>query len=194
MEILSILMVAMMIEAVVEAIKPLWKADGKSLTAAEMVSILIGMLVAVTCQINMLAPFVQLDAPVWMEYVFYALTGIALGRGPSFVHDLWTRLKEWSMGNVEEARLATGVLVADQIDLEITHWSLARLRAFCALNNIPCDGCETREQYMDAIEEWCVAAPVEELKDPETPREKNYTDPDAYLMREAGNPPIDGAV
>lgn len=189
MEILSIMMVAMMIEAVVEAMKPLWKADGNSLTAAEIVSILVGMLVAVTCRINMLAPFVKLNAPVWMEYIFYALTGIALGRGPSFVHDLWKNLKAWSEGELMEP--ATGVLVEDRIDLEITHWSLAQLRSFCHLNSIECAGCETREDYMDAIERWGKPVDDELLKDPETPK---YTDPDAYLMRETGNPPIDGAV
>jgi len=85
---------------------------------------------------------------------------------------------------------ADGLLAAEQIELQITHWSLARLRAFCALNNIPSVGCETREQYMDAIEEWCITAPAEELKDPETPKETGYTDPDAYLMRECAHPPL----
>ena len=44
---------------------------------------------------------------------------------------------------------------------------------------------------MDAIERWGKPVDDELLKDPETPK---YTDPDAYLMRETGNPPIDGAV
>ena len=192
MELLSILLVALMIEAVVETVKPLWKADGKHLTAAEIVSILIGMLVAVTCKINMLAPFVALDAPVWVEYIFYALTGIALGRGPSFVHDLWTKINEWSNGNFVTETVQTGVAYLDDEDLNIENWSLPMLRSFCASNGIPCAGCTTRQDYMDAIENWGVTVPAAEegLKDPETPK---YTDPDAYLMRETGNPPTDGA-
>ena len=130
MELLSILLVALMIEAVVETVKPLWKADGKHLTAAEIVSILIGMLVAVTCKINMLAPFVALDAPVWVEYIFYALTGIALGRGPSFVHDLWTKINEWSNGNFVTETVQTGTAYLDDEDLNIENWSLPMLRSF----------------------------------------------------------------
>lgn len=39
------------------------------------------------------------------------------------------------------------------VDVNIEHWSLAQLRAFCQLNDIPCDGCIERDDYYRAIEE-----------------------------------------
>ena len=50
----------------------------------------------------MLAYVVELSYPVWVEYVFYALTGIAIGRGTNFLYDLWNKLKEWQTGKLEE--------------------------------------------------------------------------------------------
>lgn len=41
-------------------------------------------------------------------------------------------------------------------DLEITHWNVDQLRSFCLLNNIPVDGCVTKEDYMWAIERGSV--------------------------------------
>jgi len=39
-------------------------------------------------------------------------------------------------------------------DIEITHWPLEQLKSFCELNGVPCEGCETREDYIDAIGHW----------------------------------------
>ena len=38
-----------------------------------------------------------------------------------------------------------------EVQLNIDKWSLEQLKSFCALNEIPTDGCLTREDYMDAI-------------------------------------------
>lgn len=43
-------------------------------------------------------------------------------------------------------------LQEEEIDIEISHWTLEQLQAFCIMNHVPAEGCETREQYMDAIE------------------------------------------
>ena len=59
-----------------------------------------GILLAVTCRINMLAYVVDIAYPAWVEYIFYALTGIAIGRGTNFIYDLWKKLKEWQSGNL----------------------------------------------------------------------------------------------
>lgn len=40
------------------------------------------------------------------------------------------------------------------VDVEITHWPLEQLKSFCELNGVPCEGCETREDYIDAIGHW----------------------------------------
>lgn len=52
-----------------------------------------------------------------------------------------------SDNDVCEAAAAQG-----NVDVEITHWSLSQLAAFCAQNGIDASGCKTREEYIDAIE------------------------------------------
>ena len=42
--------------------------------------------------------------------------------------------------------------IVDGVDVNIAHWPLEQLKAFCEDNGIDCAGCETREDYMDAIE------------------------------------------
>ena len=39
-------------------------------------------------------------------------------------------------------------------EVDISKWSLEQLKAFCALNQIPAEGCESREDYMLAIENY----------------------------------------
>ena len=94
MEIVSILMIALLIEAAVKAIKPLWNRDAERVSAPELVSIALGVALAVLLRINLLEYVVRIDAPDGARYVFYVLTGIALGRGPSFLHDLWKAFQE----------------------------------------------------------------------------------------------------
>ncbi|MBQ6960894.1 MAG: hypothetical protein IJP78_07965 [Clostridia bacterium] len=40
----------------------------------------------------------------------------------------------------------------DVYDTNIENWTLEQLKSFCELNDIPADGCVTREDYMNAIE------------------------------------------
>lgn len=99
---IDVILIALFIEAIVNALKPIWTKGENRLTVSEYVSMGMGILLAVTCKINMLAYVVELDLPypVWVEYVFYVLTGIAIGRGTNFLYDLWDKLKEWKNGNV----------------------------------------------------------------------------------------------
>ena len=62
------------------------------ITIAETVSVSIGVVIVVVAKINFLAGVVDVTQPVLL-YVLYALTGVALGRGPSFVHDLWGKIR-----------------------------------------------------------------------------------------------------
>jgi hypothetical protein len=106
MQYINIVLIAMFIEGVVTAIKPLWSRNGsEEMSVSEIVSIVIGIVLAVSCRINMLAYFVQdsflAETPVFVHYIFYAMTGVALGRGPSFLWDLWNRIKNAS-GGAEE--------------------------------------------------------------------------------------------
>lgn len=93
MDLANLIILALFVEAIVQTLKPLWdKAAGK-ITVAEIVSMGIGVVIAVVAKINFLAGLVDISEPVLL-YVLYVLSGVALGRGPSFVHDLWGNIKE----------------------------------------------------------------------------------------------------
>lgn len=93
MSISNLILLALFIEAIVDALKPIWSKDsGLSLT--QIVSMAIGVLVACVCRFNMVAEFMPPDLPAWINWVWYVMTGIAIGRGPSFLFDLWERIKQ----------------------------------------------------------------------------------------------------
>lgn len=153
---INIIMLALFLEAIVSAIKPLWKDSGKGLTVTEIVSIVIGVVLAVALRIDLFSVLVELEirwsGPTWINYVFYVMSGVAIGRGPSFVYDLWENIKKWGGMNTAEAVTLDEVkTVETTIDLEITHWSVAQLRRFCEDNGIPCEGCITKDEYINAI-------------------------------------------
>ncbi len=152
MQITDIILIALFIEAVVNAIKPIWVKEGEKFTVSEYVSMAMGILLAVSCKINMLAYVVEVNYPLWVEYIFYVLTGVAIGRGTNFLYDLWKKLKEWQNGNILEATDSYALLDDEDFDLDVTNWSLAQFKSFCALNNVNATGCETRDDYINAIE------------------------------------------
>ncbi len=152
MQITDIILIALFIEAIVNAIKPIWVKEGEKFTVSEYVSMAMGILLAVSCKINMLAYVVEVNYPLWVEYIFYVLTGVAIGRGTNFLYDLWKKLKEWQNGNVLEATDSYALLDDEDFDLDVTNWSLVQLKSFCALNNVNATGCETRDDYINAIE------------------------------------------
>ena len=155
MPIVNILLLAVLIEAVVSAIKPLWSKDSERMSVAEIVSICLGVGLCVSCKIDMLEYIVEWDllknAPPWVPYIFYILTGVALGRGPSFLWDLWQRIKKYA----DDGGLAAApidLLENGEPDLNIDNWSLEQLKGFCLLNGIQTGGCVSREDYVNAIE------------------------------------------
>jgi len=94
----SIIVIALFIEAVVGALKPLWKADGTPMTITEIVSICIGILIAVLTKMDIVSyacDYSVWDMPEWAHYILYVMTGIGVGRGPSFVYDLWKAMMKW---------------------------------------------------------------------------------------------------
>ena len=98
MRMINVIMLALFVEAIVSAVKPIWKADGKAMSVTEIVSIVIGIVLAVALKIDLLGQLVDIDVwwngPDWVMYVFYVMSGVAIGRGPSFVYDLWESLKK----------------------------------------------------------------------------------------------------
>lgn len=154
MYMIDYVLIAMFIEAVVSAIKPLWSKDGERMSVAEMVSLGLGVVLALVCRMNVMVYMVDWDVlregvPGWMDVVFRVMTGVAIGRGPSFLWDLWQRMRETA-----EKKLPIEGEIVGGVDVEISHWTLEQLRSFCELNGVPAEGCETREDYMDAIEHW----------------------------------------
>lgn len=93
MDLVNLIILALFVEAVVQTLKPLWDKAAGGITVAEIVSMGIGVVIAVIAKINFLAGVVNVTQPVLL-FVLYVLTGIALGRGPSFVHDLWIKVRE----------------------------------------------------------------------------------------------------
>ncbi|MPN61862.1 hypothetical protein SDC9_209607 [bioreactor metagenome] len=93
MNLTDLILIALFVEAIVNALKPLWDKTAGKITIAEIVSMAIGVVIAVVAKINFLAGVVDIGEPVLL-YVLYTLTGVALGRGPSFVHDLWIKVRE----------------------------------------------------------------------------------------------------
>jgi hypothetical protein len=92
MDLANLIILALFVEAIVQTMKPFWDKTAGKITTAEIVSMAIGIVIAVVAKINFLAGVVDVTQPVLL-YLLYALTGIALGRGPSFVHDLWGKIK-----------------------------------------------------------------------------------------------------
>lgn len=97
----DMILIALFIEAIVNALKPIWEEGGQKLTASEYVAMGLGIIFAMCCKLNLLSGVVEADYPAWMNYVFYALTGIAIGRGTNFLYDLWDKLKAWKSGKIE---------------------------------------------------------------------------------------------
>lgn len=148
---IDIIMLALFVEAIVSAVKPLWNDGGKGLTVTEIVSIVIGIVLAVAMRIDLFSYLadVHWDSPPWVNYLFYAMSGVALGRGPSFVYDLWESFRKWSEADIVEHTLTTTQETA--VDIDIDNWSVAQLRRFCEANGIPCGDCITKDDYITAI-------------------------------------------
>ena len=91
MNIVMIITFAILIEAVVQLVKPIWgeKLLGK-LSVTEIVSMALGVLIAVLAKLNIAEPL-GVTAPALL-YVMYIFTGMAMGRGASFIHDLWMKV------------------------------------------------------------------------------------------------------
>jgi len=98
MDLVNLIILALFVEAIVQTMKPIWDKTAGKITVAELVSMGIGIVIAVVAKINFLAGVVEITQPVLL-YVLYALTGVALGRGPSFVHDLWMKIRTGSAEN-----------------------------------------------------------------------------------------------
>ena len=97
MEITYMIVLALFIEAIVQVTKPIWarwEKEERVISITECVSMAIGVLMAVLLKFNFLAGLIESTNAI-LVYALYVLSGIAIGRGPSFVHDLWTKLRSY---------------------------------------------------------------------------------------------------
>lgn len=98
----SLIVIALFIEALVQVIKPIYNEEAKKFSVPEIISVAAGILVAVIGKINMLEGLITTDNIVAI-YILYGLSGVALGRGPSFVHDLWSKIKIFDIDKATNA-------------------------------------------------------------------------------------------
>lgn len=98
----AVIAIALFIEALVQVIKPLYNKQAKRFSVPELISVIAGILVAVIGKVNLLEGLIITDSIVGL-YIIYGLSGIALGRGPSFVHDLWKKIKTFNPDTATEA-------------------------------------------------------------------------------------------
>lgn len=91
MDIMQIILLALFVEAIIQIFKPIWNKSATQLTVTEWISMGVGVVFAVIAKINMLDGLVPIDSPILL-YLLYGMTGLAIGRGPSFLHDLWAKL------------------------------------------------------------------------------------------------------
>lgn len=98
----AVIAIALFIEALVQVIKPLYNKQAKRFSVPELISVIAGIIVAVIGKVNLLEGLIITDSIVGL-YIIYGLSGIALGRGPSFVHDLWKKIKTFNPDTATEA-------------------------------------------------------------------------------------------
>lgn len=155
MQITDVILISLFIEAVVNALKPIWSKDGEKLSVSEYVSMGMGVLLAVACRINMLAYVMDIAYPMWVEYVFFVLTGIAIGRGTNFIYDLWNKLREWQSGNL----LTGNAEFRDGIDAqELTDNQLRAILIQLGATDEQISSNKTREELEALLDSYAVEA------------------------------------
>ena len=89
--VVNVLVLSVFLEAVIQGLKPLWNPTAKKLCVNQVVSMVLGMLLAIVGKFNLLDGMLSTENAA-LQYVLCAMTGISIGRGPSFIHDLWDRI------------------------------------------------------------------------------------------------------
>lgn len=87
MSIVTIVTVALLVEAIWETIKLVWK-DGKA-NVNTIGALVVGILTAILAKLDIFAmQGISLSIPI----VSYVLTGILISRGANFIHDLFNKI------------------------------------------------------------------------------------------------------
>ena len=87
MSIVTIVTVALLVEAIWETLKLVWK-DGKA-NVNTIGALVVGILTAILAKLDIFAmQGISLTIPV----ISYILTGILISRGANFIHDLFSKI------------------------------------------------------------------------------------------------------
>lgn len=89
MDISIILIATILVESVVNAVKPIWNKDKRHIEASAVASLVAGLLLAFTAQLNFPRMIDVELSPEWLAFVF---TGIIISRGSNFVYDIIKRV------------------------------------------------------------------------------------------------------
>ena len=98
MEIFWILIVlGLLVEALVETLKLLWDADKRKVSWPTVCSLVVGIVIAVATHASIFELLsITIIASSWLGYI---VTGILISRGSSFIHDLWSRINNYTTKN-----------------------------------------------------------------------------------------------
>ena len=88
----NLLTLAFFVEAIISAVKPIWNKNA-GMTITEYISIGLGIVLAVILKLDMIGPVTGFVGGNVADIIFEVMTGIAMGRGPSFLFDAWMRIK-----------------------------------------------------------------------------------------------------
>ena len=87
MSIVTIVTVALLVEAIWETLKLVWK-DGKA-NVNTIGALVVGILTAILAKLDIFSmQGISLSIPV----VSYVLTGVLISRGANFIHDLFNKI------------------------------------------------------------------------------------------------------
>ena len=90
---------ALLIERVVQLLKPMWgEAMLGKLPVSSLVGMAIGIAVCVLLRLSIADAVTGIEIPMTttVKYILYVMTGAATGAGSSVVHDLWEKLNSYS--------------------------------------------------------------------------------------------------
>lgn len=87
MSIVTIVTVALLVEAIWETLKLVWK-DGKA-NVNTIGALVVGILTAILAKLDI---FAMQGISLTIPFVSYVLTGILISRGANFIHDLFNKI------------------------------------------------------------------------------------------------------
>ncbi len=100
MEIFLLLVVlGLLVEAIVETLKLVWDAEKRKVSVPVICSLVVGIGIAMLTQASIFELLnITIVASSWLGYI---ITGILISRGSSFIHDLWSRINNYTTtGNI----------------------------------------------------------------------------------------------